>query len=170
MERYKESGPNPHIELLKEIDEAKRHALHEDELEPIKDEQDAITYSFLKGEVGATEYNRKIKELDIQAGVIKRKGIVEYTELLRAIGMSEDDVRETIVHENEHMTESLALGVDPVYQIQFVRTKTEGLGLHPSVNFDFPDSMSEDEQRRILAEIIGAPGDLSERDRSQLGK
>ena len=53
MEGYKESGPNRRAELFKEIDEAKRHALHEDELEPIKDEQDEITHKFLKGEVGA---------------------------------------------------------------------------------------------------------------------
>ena len=84
--------------------------------------------------------------------------------------MSEEEVRETIAHENEHMTESLVLGVDPIYQIQFVQTKLEGLGLYPSVNFEFPDSMLEEEQRRILSEIIEAPEDLSDRDKSQLGK
>ena len=170
MERSKERSLNLRTELIKEIDEAKGKALHEDELEPIKDEQDKVTRSFLAREIGAAEYNKKIKELDVQTGVVKRKGIVEYSELLRGIGMSEDEVKETLAHENEHMTESLRLGVDPVYQIQFVRTKTKGLGVYPSVNFDFPDSMPEEEQRVILSQIIQAPEDLSIRDTSQLGQ
>ena len=167
--------PNPdkrHAEI-QEIQRAKREALSEEELGPLKDEQDRITNGFLKEELTGAEYNERMKFLDKQEGVIKRNTIVAYSTLLRNMGIPEEGVKEILAHENDHMSEGIQLGVDPVYQIQFLKHTGEdgktSLGMYPSISFEFPQSMPDDEQRRILRAIIEAPEDLSPRDLDQLG-
>lgn len=173
MEEFNESLPNPRMELLAEIAHAQKAALSEQEFEVMKNRQDVITHSFLKGEISEAESRSEMKKLDVQAGVIKRKGLIQFIDLLRAIGLTENDIRDTVAHENDHMSVALALGVDPVYQIQFLRVRQDGenlqLQLCPSISFDFPEDTSDEEARRILREILEAPEDLSPRDRNQLG-
>lgn len=158
--------------LIKEIENARRNALSSDELDPIKDEQDRITNEFLNGTLTGKEYDEQMLVLDRQEGVIRKKTIAEYGSLLRAMNIPEDTVRETLAHENEHMAESVRSGMKPVYQVQFLRTiGVHGveIGMYPSIYFDFPPDMPDEERRRVLKAIIEAPEGLSPRDHSQLG-
>lgn len=156
------------LNALQAVEEAKHQALSKEELDAIKDEQDLVTLAFLQGEVGAREFNQRVKELDVKAGAVLRRDTNEYSDVLRAAGFSEEEVQETIVHEQGHTSVARSFGLDPFYQLQIARTST-GFAFYPSVNFDFPDSMSDEEQREILVKVITAVEDLSGRDQSQLG-
>lgn len=161
-------GSDPTSKLKIEINQAKREALSKERFDLIKDQQDVLTIQFLRGEITSSVFEQKTKELDVQEGLVERRGLIEYVNLLEAIGFSEDEVKKTVAHENDHMVEALTKGVDPVYRVQFVRTGS-GVGMYPSIHFDFPVTMSEEERRRILREILEAPEELSDTDKHHLG-
>lgn len=160
--------------LRKSIDRAKREAPWKEDQAREDKELASYTQRFLLGEITGAEYDRLAKTIgggEI-SGVIECKTLPEYTQLLRAIGLSLENWTRMAAHENEHMLEALTLGVEPVYLIRFSKWKTKDgrvqMGMYPSVSFEFPSGMSDDERRRILRQVIEAPEELSQSDKRQL--
>lgn len=161
------------MEALRErVEEAMAAAPDENEFKEIIDRQDAANAKFRRKEISYEELGRELNELDEPAGAIETKELTGLMDILRIIGLDEDQVKEVVAHENDHCAKALSLGLDAFYQIQFLKTEGEGgetnLGILPSTRFKLPKDVPDDEKIKILKEVVGAVEKPSPHDENQL--
>lgn len=159
------------IDWSQRIREAMKVALDVAALEKIKDEQDRMTASFIRGEVPGADFDNRMKQLEVLQGAVRSHTIEDFEACLRCYPMSEREVSELVEHEGAHFETARSKGLEPHFQVQFARDDGNKMPpiLYPSIGFDFPHDMPDEVRIRILREIIEAPEDLSPRDKTQLG-
>jgi len=151
------------------VTEAIMSAPDEDELRESKDKKNEKIAMFNRKEISYEDLERELKDIGMPGGVIRTNELMELMDILRIIGLGEEQVKEMVAHENDHCAKAISLGMDPIYQIQFSRTKGDDrLSIYPSVALNMPEEMPDDEKTRILKEIAGAVEKLSPSDKKQL--
>ena len=151
------------------IKQAREEAIPLEELEQIKDKQDALCRDFLNEQITLAEYNKKLEEIEEYPGVIQMRFITWFTRALVEIGLPDAQIDEILAHENEHMVQALIEGCDGVYRIEFARREDGKFALYPAIATEFPEGITDEEARAMLRRSLEAPDDLSERDKAQLG-
>lgn len=151
------------------IEQARKEAIPLEELERIKNEQDALCRDFLNERITLAEYNKKLEEIAEYPGIIQMRLITWFTQALIEVGLPDAQIDEILAHENEHMVQALIDGCDGVYRIEFARKENGKFALYPAIASDFPEGITDEEARAMLRRSLEAPDDLSERDMSQLG-
>lgn len=171
MNKFEDLGSKPiltkeQIKLL--VADAKKSAITEDELERIKDRQDAIIAQFSSGRISAEKMEEELKKVNPETGILIFNDISSFMTALELCGFSRNDFTETISHENDHMVRALQSGLDPEYILQFSKIPAGQIGIYPAIRFNFPQNIAEDEKREIFKKVLNAPIELSPRDKNQL--
>ena len=175
-----EKLPHNPIELRKEelrnlIKLKKESApIESDQYDELKEEMEQYQESIdNKGEASLLDFERKryekIKEI-LQSITIHIETISELKFALEELGLSEDSVRENLIHENAHANTAEQYGANHTgYNIIILKN-----GNIYQTRVSFPDSLSDQEVNFITEKALEAPekyensGELSEDDKKQL--
>ena len=154
------------IRLL--IEEAQHNALDIGTIKEIKEKQDEITIRFMRGEISNQEHDKLADVTENLPGEIKFGTLSEFMIALRALCFDEEKIQNMLAHENDHMVAALKYHIPVKYGILFYKTE-KGLSANTFISPEIPETVPENEQKQMLQEIIGAPEELSPRDKRQLG-
>ncbi|MEX2012958.1 MAG: hypothetical protein WD967_00970 [Candidatus Levyibacteriota bacterium] len=150
------------------INAAKQNPVPESVFSSAAIQTDALLRSFISGERTRAQLEADFSNLP-EYGVILAN-LNDFALGLEIAGFSNEDRQEMIEHESEHTEGAERLGFKSDFTIVFVRTEDGRLKLNPGTTIrELPEKLSDEELRAALREVIGAPHDLSDRDRNQLG-
>lgn len=160
--------------LIEDVVSAMRSALSVNELAQIREKQDMIIHDFMVGKITGVECDRELKRVTRYEGLIQKRTITEFSEVLKVLGFHGEKLFYFLEHENAHMAKALSLGVKPVYEVQLAKLDQEGgqprIQVQPSIDYDFPTDMPDSQRREVHRIILQAPEVMSEHDRQQLGE
>lgn len=142
-----------------------------------------ITIDFLEGRIDGATYRAADSEYQADTrGQITFKDVSAFSDAIVwtlkkfSPGYTEEAYRERaaslVTHEVEHYDEATELGLQDVrFLLRFFRDNdASGLSFRPAITFDSPDSISDEELRRMLRSILEAPEELSDLDEAMIPK
>jgi hypothetical protein len=155
--------------LLEDLERAKSTAPTREEYDLQLKQHNELIASFMRGDI--TEDELRVVEGEEKPGRMVIENIAELRKIVEILHSGEKEKMEReLAHENAHMAKALSLGLEAKYGLQLMVARS-GLtyDYQVFVSAQKPESMSGEEYRRIIEEVISAPDELSESDRIQLG-
>lgn len=163
-------------ELRKLIELRKEAAIYEDQydnlFQQVEDYESLIKDSGTESLMNSEKQDYKNKKEKLAAISINVKTIPELRFILEELGKTEEEINETLAHENAHANVSESLGANhETYIVYFLKE-----GNIYQTRITFPDYLSQEEVNYISAKAIRAPedygeaGGMSEDDKKDLGR
>lgn len=160
-------GPS---QLLKDqLKQARDTALSADEYRAKQEERTKLMAEFMRGQMTEEDYGVARQKLLDQAGIITFNTIMDFKNALSLLPLTRKEVEQITAHENDHFNVAQKHGLKGKYALAFGKSAGH-THIFPSVLINPPRHLDVEQQRKILAEIVNAPENLSLGDQVVLGK
>jgi len=167
-----ESGPaNWQEEVKQKIERAKATALPTAIFEPLRQKENELIASLMRGDITKQEFGEQNTFLSNEEGLAVFDTLGEFIEALKVLNLPKDVAEGILAHENDHRLVMDKNGIKAKYALRLIaRDKKGTFSASPSVRANFDEvEDSWDKDRSIMKEAMGAPEKLSDSDKKALG-
>lgn len=157
------------LELVKEkINSARLSIPTKEDFDKRQRIETELVTRFLNGVIDSDEYEKLHNKLVDDRGITRFSDSSEFEIALRYLKLTDEKIREILLHEKDHFEVDQKNKLKPIYLIKFFRLTDGKVGMIPSVICDYPDDVSDDKKREFIRESLEAPENPSDSDLNKL--
>lgn len=170
FERFNRSWESHEVELKRLVEGAEKEAPTEEEADAYQNSIDRLNRELLEGGITHDQFGAATAKLEQPGGHVSVDTLPEYRAVLEFAGFSQQEIADTLAHENDHMLLAREIpGATLKYRLQFMKTES-GIAMRPSVRIDWPEGVQDEGIRARLKDALIAPEHLSDADKRALGE